>query len=159
MKALTKPASFKDSQTACRDLHSGAHLAIPRNAAEQKMLLSLTSGDFWIGVVRAEQGKPGFVDVNGGVLVWEDWNVGEPNNAGGDEDCTEVWRNDNWNDQGCSDEREAICQITIGRHMFFPSLFKISFNIKLCQSVGLSVCQIILRTISKVIMHHKLTLF
>ena len=120
VKALTQRGSFEDSQTACRDLHNGAHLAIPRSAAEQQILLGLTSGDPWIGVKRAEHGKPGFVDVKGGVLMWEDWNIGEPNNYAGNEDCVEVYRDALWNDIPCSYEKDAICQITKGNHMFFP---------------------------------------
>ena len=125
VKALTQRGSFEDSQTACRDLHSDAYLAIPQSAAEQQILLSLTSGWTWIGVVRAEHGKPGFVDVKGGALKWKNWKSGEPNNSGGTEDCTEVYAADGlWNDQTCSDERAAICQITKGKHMFFPRSLK-----------------------------------
>ena len=109
---------------ACRDLHSGAHLAIPQSAAEQQILLSLTSGWTWIGVVRAEQGKPGFVDVKRGVLMWENWKSGEPNNVGGNEDCAQAYRDGLWNDVPCSIARDAICQMTTGKHLFFPRSLK-----------------------------------
>ena len=121
VKALTQRGSFEDSQTACRDLHSDAYLAIPQSAAEQQILLSLTSGETWIGVVRAEHGKPGFVDVKGRVPTWVNWKASdrEPNNSGGNEDCVEVYRDGLWNDKPCSYDKDAICQITKGKHMFF----------------------------------------
>ena len=124
MKALTRRGSFEASQTACRDLHSDAHLAIPRSFAELQILLSLTYSETWIGFVRAEHGKPGFVDVRGGVPMWENWNVGEPNNQDGNEDCVEAYRDAIWNDLSCFHERDAICQITKGNHMFFLRSFK-----------------------------------
>merc|ERR550534_348755 len=112
LKLLTEPASFNDSQTACSDL--GAHLAIPRSAAEQQFINSLTSNTSktWLGVVRDEHDNASFVDVKGMELFFENWYEpnNEPNNEFGNENCVELYPNGFWNDKPCSVENEALCQ-------------------------------------------------
>jgi len=129
LKRLPEPGNFQDSQTACRELHDDADVAIPRNKVEEEILINMTSGStLWAGVVRAEHGKPGFVDTKGGVLLWEHWNNGEPNDFGAGENCVEVIPTGFWNDVPCSIKRQAVCQINkvdikIDRQIVFERSF------------------------------------
>jgi len=65
----------------------------------------------WIGI--------NDVEVEGN-MVWSDrspdvfskWNGGEPNNWGGNEDCTVMQGHGGWNDLRCDHHREFVCKYT-----------------------------------------------
>ena len=76
--------------------------------------------------MRAEHGKPGFLNVKGGALGWQNWRSGEPNDLDGDEDCVNIFGDGLWNDIRCSDEFKAVCQINKSKYIFFSVLDKTS---------------------------------
>jgi hypothetical protein len=41
--------------------------------------------------------------------LYENWNGGEPNNSGG-EDCAEFRTDGLWNDNGCGNTRDLVCE-------------------------------------------------
>ena len=52
---------------------------------------------------------------SGSIFNYTNWNTGEPNSAGGDQDCLKMWSNASynykWDDEDCSDKYRTICQI------------------------------------------------
>ena len=52
---------------------------------------------------------------SGSIFNYTNWYTGEPNNAGGDQDCLKMWskaiHNYKWDDDDCSDKFRTICQI------------------------------------------------
>ncbi|XP_026080669.1 CD209 antigen-like protein C [Carassius auratus] len=102
--------SWSDSRQYCRD--HGADLVIINTEEKQRLISSLVSERVWIGLSDIE---------NEGNMTWVDsstvnqtfWFEGEPNNAGGNEDCIELMPSEptlNWNDLPCSANRKGICE-------------------------------------------------
>merc|ERR1712228_1065301 len=64
----------------------------------------------WIGLRR-----PFETWIDGEFVDYENWAPGEPNNAGGGEDCTEIMsETQKWNDLRCNTKRAFICEIPKG---------------------------------------------
>ncbi|XP_051749100.1 uncharacterized protein LOC127512338 [Ctenopharyngodon idella] len=104
--------SWSESRQYCRD--RGADLVIINTEEKQRSISSFIKERVWIGLSDIE---------NEGNMTWVDnstlkqglfrfWYGGEPNNAGGDEDCVELMplnTINNWNDLPCSEKRKGIC--------------------------------------------------
>ena len=67
----------------------------------------------WIGAKRIGSN---FQWTDGTSFDFENWNTGEPNNQGGEENCIEVdsdpgkdWH-DRWNDVPCTNKRNYVCK-------------------------------------------------
>ncbi len=91
----------------------GAHLAAVHDAAENQ-LVSDHAKDAWIGLddLRTEGG---FHWADGTALDFTAWSSGEPNDAGGNEDCAYMKSSGtNWNDTPCSESRKALCECEAG---------------------------------------------
>ncbi|XP_071493041.1 alpha-N-acetylgalactosamine-specific lectin-like [Diadema antillarum] len=63
---------------------------------------------YWIGLYRQDNGAP-WLWTDGTTSDYRNWRAGEPNDSNGNEDCANVWRvedkNDNfkdWNDIACN---------------------------------------------------------
>jgi len=106
-------ATFDDALNACRS--KGGTLAQPRTQAEQDVIASLyPNTNVWIGLDDME---------NEGTFVWSDgtpfcdcggynnWNEGEPNDLGGNEDCTHLLPNGRWNDLNCNKKIQYVCEV------------------------------------------------
>ena len=63
---------------------------------------------FWIGVNDIANEGTFVYDSSGETVVYENWNHGEPNDAGG-EDCTKV-NNGKWNDMPCEWALPFVCE-------------------------------------------------
>jgi cysteine-rich repeat protein len=106
--------TWDDANQDC--ITRGGHLATIRNGSgsgtEQAIIAQLedlTLIDIWIG----------FNDQNiEGVFQWETgepttfirFDTGEPNNAGGDEDCIELDNDTDWNDENCAAKDSYLCE-------------------------------------------------
>jgi hypothetical protein len=97
-------ASWMDAVLAC-EADGGAHLAVPDSAAEASAVGEL--GD-WVGVSdQADEGM--WVTIFGvapGHLVFE---AGQPD-GGESEDCLRVFNTGEYEDRGCQDTRDFVCE-------------------------------------------------
>ncbi len=85
----------------------GANLISVQSAAENAdVLTALTNQGFagqviWIGFSDALL-EGSFVWYDGAPITYSNWAPGEPNNAGGNENCTQIYPNGSWNDLNCN---------------------------------------------------------
>lgn len=98
---MTGPAAQAYAQTF------GANLISVQSAAENAALLTALSNQgyagqvIWIGFGDgASEGN--FTWYDGAPVNYSNWAPGEPNNAGGDEDCTQIYPDGSWNDLNCA---------------------------------------------------------
>ena len=55
-----------------------------------------------------------FINVEGRDQVYTNWNSGEPNNSGGNENCALMYTNTaGWNDASCSSNHDFVCEIKL----------------------------------------------
>lgn len=85
----------------------GANLISVQSATENADLVQALSNQgyssnvIWIGYSDAIT-EGSFVWYDGSPLSYSNWAPGEPNDAGGAEDCTQIYPNGSWNDLNCS---------------------------------------------------------
>lgn len=85
----------------------GANLISVQSAAENADLLQALSNQgyanqvVWIGFTDAAV-EGTFVWYDGAPVTYSNWAPGEPNNAGGNENCTQIYPDGTWNDLDCS---------------------------------------------------------
>ncbi|XP_070570789.1 perlucin-like protein [Ptychodera flava] len=103
--------TYAEAQTTCEGMR--ANLAVIDDAEENLFLKQYTQNIYhiWIGLSD--------VDVEGS-WEWEDgskvsytnWNTGEPNDAGGIEDCAHFWSSldGKWNDYPCTTRMGFVCE-------------------------------------------------
>ncbi|KAM9242538.1 C-type lectin domain family 4 member G-like isoform 2-T2 [Dugong dugon] len=105
-------ASWKEAQKSCAD--RGAHLVIVANLEEQTFLSRNTRGrGYWLGLraVRRLGKIQRYQWVDGVQLTFSHWNLGEPNDSQGREDCIMMLNTGLWNDAPCNNERDNwICE-------------------------------------------------
>ncbi|EPQ06941.1 C-type lectin domain family 4 member G [Myotis brandtii] len=105
-------ATWEDSQRNCAG--AGAHLAIVGDLDEQGFLSRNTRGrGYWLGLraVRRSRKIQGYQWVDGVPLGFSHWNLGEPNDAQGREDCVMMLHTGLWNDAPCHNEKDSwICE-------------------------------------------------
>ena len=71
------------------------------------------SSDPWIGGRRDPENRDNWEWSDGTAWDYTYWYPGEPNDAGGNEDCAGIFESDNlgqWNDKKCSDQRTFVCK-------------------------------------------------
>lgn len=102
--SFASPASF--AQVADRATELGGYLATITSPAELAFVRSGVQipqfgGSTAIGLVQGPGDEPagGWGWITGEPLVWTNWNIGEPNDAGG-EDFASIYPDGSWNDQG-----------------------------------------------------------
>jgi hypothetical protein len=107
-------ASFDGARSACAAF-SGDLVRLD-DEAEQAAVVALSEppavpgGGWFIGLSDAAS-EGTFVWIDGGGLDFTHWNTGEPNDAGGNEDCTEMdLAGGIWNDVPCGDPRAFVCE-------------------------------------------------
>ena len=113
--------SYHDAILNCKNFGSNEELFEPTNAsvtekvlefAFKKLLHQDSDPKVWIGV-HDMTNEGTFTYQSDGLLIFENWNAGEPNDYGSGEDCVEArYSNDGrWNDIPCTgDPRPSICK-------------------------------------------------
>ncbi|XP_004771751.2 C-type lectin domain family 4 member G isoform X2 [Mustela putorius furo] len=105
-------ATWEESQRNCAG--AGAHLVIVGDLEEQGFLSRNTRGrGYWLGLRAVRRGRTiqGYQWVDGVPLSFSHWNMGEPNDSMGREDCAMMLRTGMWNDAPCENERDNwICE-------------------------------------------------
>jgi len=110
----TDHLAYTSAQAACAS--AGGHLADVEDATENAWIWAAVSGAdatvaWWIGLDdRATEGT--FVWDGGATSTYTDWRSGEPNNYGGNEDCTRMPAGGGgvWADADCSLTQPYICE-------------------------------------------------
>jgi len=110
----TSPASWTSGSASCNSY--GYELLTVNNAAENAWADSTadtySTQKWWIGLNdRAAEGS--FRWASGEAVTYTNWHSGEPNNGGGNEDCTQFNRfhpSQTWNDEPCSDSFRYVCE-------------------------------------------------
>ncbi|XP_015423942.1 PREDICTED: pulmonary surfactant-associated protein D-like [Myotis davidii] len=102
---------FLEAQEVCAQ--AGGQLPSPRSAAENEALQQLVDaenkGNAFLSMTDA-QTEGSFTYPGGEPLVYSNWNLGEPNDDGGNEHCVEIFSNGLWNDIPCEERRLVICE-------------------------------------------------
>ena len=106
--------TWQAAEAAC--VADGYHLVTIEDQAEQDFVFQSANGfsnnKFWIGLNDlATEGT--FVWSGGAPVGYTNWQAGEPNNAGGGEDCAQINRFypvDTWNDEPCNQALAYICR-------------------------------------------------
>ncbi len=102
--------TWQQAKTYCEN--NGGHLAIVNNAQENEYLRARLMSDYaWIGYSdHVHEGSYKWVD--GSVGNYTNWNAGEPNNSGGDEDYTRLLKhNGKWTDRNATFKAEFVMEI------------------------------------------------
>ena len=102
--------SWVDSETFCNSLGPTCHLASIHTLAENTLIENKISSNAWIGSNR-ETTVSYFVNIDGTSTDYTNWNDYEPNNSGGQEECTVMYEKDGkWNDASCGGKNNFICK-------------------------------------------------
>jgi hypothetical protein len=103
---------WTDARAACQAW--GHELCTFNDEAEERWVSdtagSLVAGTWWIGFHdTVVEGR--WEWANGEPVTWTHWSAGEPNNAGGAEDCMEIrWSGYAWNDNNCALVKPYVCE-------------------------------------------------
>ena len=110
---MNNALSWSDASAAC--LAAGQHLASVHSAAENALLLTAAAGNtVWIGGTDAACEGAWKWSPSGTPLSYTNWNGGEPNDYGGNEDCLRVSSWGSWNDRMCTDKLKYVCGSACG---------------------------------------------
>lgn len=96
----------------------GANLISVQDAAENQCIIDNLndlgeSGVIWIGF-SDEVSEGNFVWYDQAPVVYTNWAAGEPNNAGGDEGCVQIYPSGLWNDLNCnSGGAQSIIEVNL----------------------------------------------
>lgn len=93
----------------------GSKLATVTSKAEQQALASNISQKVWIGLYRDPNDGSRWLWVDRSRAKCTNWNPGEPNDQGKNEDCAHMFPPDGkWNDLACFNSLKYLCE-TSGR--------------------------------------------
>ncbi|MCC6558190.1 MAG: C-type lectin domain-containing protein [Polyangiaceae bacterium] len=111
--AYLEGATFEDAERGC--LARGGHLAAIGSAQENADLRGAVGSpigagtSLWIGLTEPAEGR--WVWSDGSIPKSGRWATGEPNNAGGNENCVEWYVSSGaWNDADCATPRGFVCE-------------------------------------------------
>ena len=107
------PVAWTTGETSC--LTYGYDYTTVNDVSENTWIIDQSyprfPGKWWIGLNdRSSEGT--FVWANGETATYRNWHSGEPNDSGGNEDCTQLgrWLDDTWNDEPCTSSFRFICE-------------------------------------------------
>lgn len=135
------------TRSSCTSL--GGDLATINSLTENKFVYhtlhvkSYTESKAWIGLNDITT-EGNFVWVNGDPVIYTNWNTGEPNDWGGNEDCTVVGSSSaghRWNDELCTKGLSGICMYKIDvtipgeETSNFSQVFNVPTNSKLIAEI------------------------
>nr|XP_006987531.2 mannose-binding protein C-like [Peromyscus maniculatus bairdii] len=101
--------SFNGVKALCSQFQ--ASVATPRNAEENAAMQKVAKEIAYMGLTD-ERTENQFLDLKGNRLQYNNWNDGEPNNTGDEEDCVVLLLNSKWNDVRCLDSFLAVCEFS-----------------------------------------------
>ena len=110
---FTEKVSWFDAQMSCTTIGSdliSIHSTEENNFVLQEMSpISIWSA--WIGLFNLNSTDSSYEWADRSMVDFRNWNVGEPNNDGSGENCTELIfaRNGTWNDLPCYINRTYVC--------------------------------------------------
>lgn len=105
--------SFSYAEADC--VAQGGALVAIHSEGDQDEIVALAAergfaGDFWLGFT--DDGYEGqFAWVDGSDVDYSNWGGGEPNDAGGNEDCTQITGSGAWNDLDCDAQLPYVCAL------------------------------------------------
>ncbi|MBM4320713.1 MAG: hypothetical protein FJ125_12340, partial [Deltaproteobacteria bacterium] len=108
----TRARSWEEARDHCR--RQGSELAVIDDGGEQEWLRRLAREvrpqEYWIGLAdREEEGR--FTWVDGRAAGYTAWGNGQPDDAGGAEDCVHLLADGGrWNDRPCAHRAGALCE-------------------------------------------------
>ncbi|XP_077861872.1 von Willebrand factor-like isoform X1 [Saccoglossus kowalevskii] len=111
-KVITGLMDWYEAKVRCEAM-SGWQLAQPKSQAQMDAIMSLyVAGFYWLGITDKNHEGTFTYYSNDEALNFIHWDVNEPNNELGNENCVEVWKlNGLWNDVDCMLKRaNAICE-------------------------------------------------
>ncbi|CAB4017967.1 Hypothetical predicted protein [Paramuricea clavata] len=112
-KFFVSQDKWDNARSTC--LGQGGDLALPTrqtNALISKFARNGGSRQTWVGIFRRYEKR--FINVEGRDQVYTNWNSGEPNNSGGNENCVVMYTNTaRWNDASCSSNHDFVCEIKL----------------------------------------------
>ncbi|XP_038076947.1 macrophage mannose receptor 1-like [Patiria miniata] len=107
--------SWRNASLECKKVPGGELATIHSQAVQAKLTSFLEEYKFhiWIGLSDITTNRQ-FKWIDGTTLDYTNWNSGEPNEYGGQEDCVEMYDHWNdageWNDQNCDTKNGYVCQ-------------------------------------------------
>ncbi|XP_014872420.1 C-type mannose receptor 2-like [Poecilia latipinna] len=110
---INENKTWTEAQQYCREKHTD--LVTVTNMKDMKRLINISAGEMkeaWIGLYDQTHGTKTWYWSLPGVEFNESetkWNPGEPNDAGGNENCVMVNKNLNWTDTQCRNGYHFLC--------------------------------------------------
>ncbi|XP_054428427.1 mannose-binding protein C [Pteronotus mesoamericanus] len=103
--------NFEEVKALCAQFQGS--VATPKNAQENEAILDIAKGEAYLGITDVET-EGHFVDLTRKRLTYKNWDDGEPNDTGSNEDCVVILtKNRKWNDVPCSDSFLTVCEIHV----------------------------------------------
>ena len=103
--------TWDEARRHCQE--QGADLVVIDAAGEHAWLFAaamrIQPQDYWLGLNDRES-EGSFVWVDGSTPGYVNWAPGEPNDAGGNEDCAHLWVDGSWNDLHCDFLMGMLCE-------------------------------------------------
>ncbi|KAK6467278.1 macrophage mannose receptor 1-like [Huso huso] len=96
--------TWTEAQQYCREYHTD--LVSIKNAFENEEIVKKAQGmSFWIGLFN----EPWKWSHQGDNYTFHNWNYGQPNNLGGDQNCVLMSNTGGWTDYDCNDQYSFFC--------------------------------------------------
>ena len=119
----TTGRSQSNARTRCR-MQTRGDLVHIDDATENAFVDANRPGDVWLGTNDAQR-EATFRWLDDGVPFWKgpgsagsavlsryaNFDTNQPDDAGGAEDCVEMWAGGKWNDRPCADLRAFVCEV------------------------------------------------